>query len=245
MTATRQIERTILIFLLILGVSRSIASAGDYASRSVIGFSPDGRHFAFEQYGIEDGSGFPYAEIFILDTAENRWVPGSPVRKRLEDEQLGLDEARRGAKAEAAPVLAKLNITEPGEHLASNPRAELSAPLRRTVVNAAHSSAPPSEDPVVFTLEEKPFISADCQRYSDLPVQGFTLTMQRAGESAVALQDDAELPSSRGCALGYAIADIFSHGSGGKTTYAVLLHVQTLGFEGPNSRFLAVTRRLP
>jgi DNA mismatch repair protein MutS len=33
--------------------------------------------------------------------------------------------------------------------------------------------------------------------------------------------------------------------SGGRTTYAVLLHLRTVGFEGPDSRFLAVTRRLP
>ena len=42
-------------------------NAGDSAERRAMGFSVDGRYFAFEQFGIQDGSGFPYADIFIVD----------------------------------------------------------------------------------------------------------------------------------------------------------------------------------
>ncbi|MBN9059609.1 MAG: DUF2259 domain-containing protein, partial [Rhizobiales bacterium] len=45
------------------------AMAGDFAERSILGFSPDGGRFAFEEFGIQDGSGFPYSNIFVLDTA--------------------------------------------------------------------------------------------------------------------------------------------------------------------------------
>ncbi len=69
--------------------------------------------------------------------------------------------------------------------------------------------------------------------------------MTRAGGGEVTLHDDERLPESRGCTLGYAIADVLRHEGGGKTTYAVLLHVSTVGFEGPDSRFIAVTHRLP
>jgi predicted secreted protein len=36
---------------------------GDYADRTILGFSPDGGIFAFEEFGVGDGSGYPYATI--------------------------------------------------------------------------------------------------------------------------------------------------------------------------------------
>src|SRR5690606_36811639 len=41
------------------------AFAGDTASLDVLGYSPDGKVFAFEEYGIADGSGFPYSNIYF------------------------------------------------------------------------------------------------------------------------------------------------------------------------------------
>jgi predicted secreted protein len=34
---------------------------------STIGYSPDGRYFAYEEFGTHDGSGAPFAEITIVD----------------------------------------------------------------------------------------------------------------------------------------------------------------------------------
>jgi predicted secreted protein len=245
MIASRKIERCVLIILLICGLSKSIAVAGDYASRDILGFSPDGRYFAFEQYGVEDGSGFPYAEVFVIDASRDKWAEGFPIRKRIEDEKATVIQVRRALAQEAKAVSIRYAISDEGHHLASNPRAELSADPARVTVNAARRFTPPKREPVTFTLTEKPLKSAKCADYSDRPMKGFTLTMEPEGAAAVTLNDDASLPESRGCALGYAIADIVVHEHGGKTTYAVLLHVETVGFEGPDGRFLAVTRRLP
>ena len=68
-----------LALLLPLTVATVPARAADNAERAVVGFSPDGRYFAFEQYGVQDGSGFPYSEIFVIDLNANKWVKGSPV----------------------------------------------------------------------------------------------------------------------------------------------------------------------
>ena len=54
------------------------ALAADAADRAIIGFSGDGRFFAFEEFGIQDGSGFPYANIYVIDLEKDRWVEGSP-----------------------------------------------------------------------------------------------------------------------------------------------------------------------
>ena len=67
------------------------ASAGDFAERHIFGFSPDGSHFAFEEYGVQDGSGFPYSNIYIVDVANDSWLPGTPLRVRIDDESAGCD----------------------------------------------------------------------------------------------------------------------------------------------------------
>ena len=42
------------IALLAFAAAATRASAGDFADREIIGFSPDGTSFAFEEYGVED-----------------------------------------------------------------------------------------------------------------------------------------------------------------------------------------------
>lgn len=54
--------------------------AGDYAALQPIGFSADGNVFAFEEYGVQDGSGFPYSTIYVIDTRDDSFLPGAPVR---------------------------------------------------------------------------------------------------------------------------------------------------------------------
>lgn len=234
------------LFILVVAtvISKSIACAGDYASREIIGFSPDGGYFAFEQYGLQDGSGFPYSDIFIINTHGDAWVPGTPVRVLLKDENLDVEHARSQAKRNAQRLLKRFKIGAPGEHLASNPRAEVSADPHRVAINAAYNHTPPSEDIVRFSLAEKVLTSGECAKYSDLPIKGFRLTMQPKGKKAIVMQDDETLSKSRGCPLGYTFADIYRYRSDDAQTYVVLLHMQQHGFEGPDSRFLAVTRRL-
>lgn len=220
------------------------ALAGDYAKRDIHGFSPDSRYFALEQYGVEDGSGFAYIELFVIDTENDSWVDGFPVINRIEDESITLDSLRESFARERIGFLENFEIGDPGDHLASNPRAELNADPFQVVVNAAHRFTPPREELVTFSLSEKELTSDRCPDFTGQPLKGFTLTMLRNGEDAVTMQDDERLPESRGCPLGYAIADVVSHENDGVTTYAVLLHVEKIGFEGPDGRFMAVTVRV-
>ncbi|HEY7765546.1 MAG TPA: DUF2259 domain-containing protein, partial [Aestuariivirgaceae bacterium] len=97
------------------------AFAADAAERDILGFSPDGRYFAFEQYGVQDGSGFPYSEIFIIDLEEDRWLEGTPVRIRLDDETQSLGKARAEASGKAREYLLSARIEDNARVLASNP----------------------------------------------------------------------------------------------------------------------------
>jgi predicted secreted protein len=234
----------LLILVFLTALSKSIAFAGDYASRDVIGFSADGKYFAFEQYGVQDGSGFPYSEIFIIDTDDDSWVTGSPVKALIEDESRGVDVARKRAKRQAEPLLKRHRISEPGEHLASNPRSEISADPHEIAIDSNYQMTPPSRQLVRISISEKSLPSG-CKGFADEPIKGFTLTMRQEGQKRTVLHQDKRVPESRGCALGYSFADIYRHVSGGAQVYAILLHMEKIGFEGPDSRFLAVTTRLP
>src|SRR5471030_2236845 len=57
------------------------AQAGDAAARRVIGFSPDGAYFAFEQYGTLDraDSHSGWSEIAIVDTRTDEPAAGAPI----------------------------------------------------------------------------------------------------------------------------------------------------------------------
>ncbi len=91
----------------VLALLAAPAFAGDAANFAALGFSADGRYFGYEEFGVQDGSGFPYSNIFILDVTEDKWVGGSPFRVRLEDESPGLAGVRAEAMQKAGAKLAK------------------------------------------------------------------------------------------------------------------------------------------
>ena len=97
--------RRLLFAVLALCLATGAASAGDYADRTIIGFSPDGAYFAFEEYGVQDGSGFPYANIYVVDTATDSWVAGTPIRVMVQDETASLASVRFNAYEQANAIL--------------------------------------------------------------------------------------------------------------------------------------------
>jgi predicted secreted protein len=63
--------------LLIMGAAA--LWAGDSASFVDLGFSPDGKMYMFAQYGVQEASLRPWADIFIVDVARNAFVSGGRV----------------------------------------------------------------------------------------------------------------------------------------------------------------------
>lgn len=70
------------ILAIILCVTALWAFAGDAAVFQNLGFSPDGKYFMFAQYGVSEGSSLPYAELFTVNVAANRFVFGG-VKKSI------------------------------------------------------------------------------------------------------------------------------------------------------------------
>lgn len=226
----------------VLGVVTTLpALAGDFAERRLIGFSADGGRFAFEEFGIQDGSGFPYANIFVVDTTKDDWIPGTPVRVRLDDEEQGIAPARRVAAEKAAPYLD--GIDQPGTLLASNPITESGRDPHK-IAFKRHPALQLDGPDLTLELETLP-LSAPGNDDPDYKTHGFRLVL-KTEDGEVVLHEDKTLPASRGTALDYRINDVVIHQPFGRpATLVVLLQVLTRGFEGPDGRYLAVTAQLP
>jgi len=62
------------IFFLI--VFSGVLWAGDTAVFADLGFSPDGKTYAFAQYGVQSNTLRPWAELYIVDVQNNSFVNG-------------------------------------------------------------------------------------------------------------------------------------------------------------------------
>ena len=57
------------------------AVAGDVATFVDLGFSPDSAYFMFGQYGMDEASGSPYAETYLVDNKRNAFVKDGAARR--------------------------------------------------------------------------------------------------------------------------------------------------------------------
>ncbi|MBL4758286.1 MAG: DUF2259 domain-containing protein [Rhizobiales bacterium] len=220
---------------ILLGINH--ANAGDQAERRIIGFSENGAYFAFEQFGVQDGSGFPYSDIFILNIANDSWAGGSPFRTRLDDETQGLNEARTITAGKAAAAISSLGIHDAGILLASNPITEIGADAHHVAFR------PTNQIGAEWQLDINQFSLpvAGCSGF-DQDIRGFALflTMDENQEPKN-LHQDHSIPSSRHCPLNYGISDVILHGDyNAPNQLIVLVRVMSVGFEGPDLRFIAI-----
>lgn len=227
-------------------VSPLAAHAGDTAELNILGFTADGSVFAFEEYGIQDGSGFPYANRFYIDTATDSFVQGSPVRVRIDDENATLARARQQARSGGEAIVSDDELAANRGTLAGfNPVTELSADPQRIAVNP-RTVVPPVDEPVEFRIED--IYIGEVGRCDGLgEIKGYRLTRigVQPGQAAEMLHEDSSIPSSRGCPLGYRIGAVQTFfPDGGDPVFAVLIAVRSFGFEGPDHRWIAVPGRL-
>lgn len=230
-------------------LSATAAYAADGAQSRAIGFSPDGKYFAFEQYGIQDGSGFAYADIFIMDIAADQWVQGSPIRVLDESEEGSIDAARAKAMAQARPVIDSLKATGSFDTLLHRPFTDYANDRRK--VRFARWYASTADTGAYdylgsYELEVKDValpVPADCTETDIAMPVGLEVTVKnlKTGTSK-SMARDAAIPKSRGCPHAYDIEAVFApsaYGVPGDPVVA-LLGVYTRGFEGSDRRFIAV-----
>lgn len=213
------------------------AFAGDRAEIALIGFSDDGRYFAYEEYGIQDGSGYAFSSIYAIDLTTDRWMPGTPFKARAEDEDTPLAAIRAKAATLAKGPLDELQLGTPAIFTALNGDGE---PMdgQSLAFGTPGYGLSPVNDTRVLTLETFPLAApADCASYTDEPLLGFAVAA-----SGQEFHRDTAIPKSRNCPLAYRIYGMaepagFGYAAGGR---AAIISVYSFGFEGPDRRFIAV-----
>ena len=217
------------------------ATAGDMALADFIGFSDDARYFAFEEYGIADGSGSAYSWIYIVDLTEDRWAAGSPFHNEgLEDSQT-LAETRAKAMDAARPKLADLAINKPPQIAALSGDGVIGdASTMRFGFPMLNAPGATSGDFLLrletFDLPE----TADCNEQAGTGRMGFALTL-KDGDATRELHRDNRLPQSRDCPEGYRLyAVVFPYGDSEIGHAVAIVAFYPRGWEGPDRRFLAV-----
>ncbi len=234
------------------------APAGDAAARRVIGFSPDGTVFVFEQSTMiyEDDAAF--SEYVAIDTRTDKYLPGTPVRVLLRgDDGLDAGKAQEQAARKAEPILKKYKVGDNGTHIAGKPSMDLddggiyqmgAEPMSKTL-----DFTLPDGRKARLAVADRPLGSAVCEGYGGrgmkgkAEVAGLKLTLQIAGAPAVVMQEDKALPASRKCAAEYGIAEAWLHkaADGTVTLAAMIEYADNHDYHaGPNRRFMAVTKRL-
>lgn len=225
----------------------SSALAADGAKYRSIGFSLDERYFAFEQYGVQDGSGFAYADVFVLDIAKDAWLAGTPIKALLEDETGSVTAVRAKAKIDSASVLANAGISADAEILAANPFTEITAERSSITFHDHYNNGMgmfgSADNQGSWTLKAtsiKVPVEAECDE--DMEVLGLKLELRNHlnGETAI-LHEDSSVPKSRFCALAYDIEAVVQPAGGSeKGTRVAIIGVSRRGFEGADRRFIAI-----
>ncbi|MDB5531423.1 MAG: hypothetical protein JWR51_4526 [Devosia sp.] len=224
------------------------ALAGDRAQADYIGFSEDGRYFAYEQYGILDGSGGFYSDVFVIDLTKDKWLDGVPFSVQAdEDGPQSLADIRATALRSAQPMLAQYGISNPVVIAALNGDGVLGPndlPVDGKVIHFGQPFYAGIQYNYTLTLDQLDAEnSATCTESADGPYQGFVLTLaDNTSSTTREIHRDADeqpLPASRGCALSYSLYSIiYPLESEGDPIAMVSIYTQ--GFEGLDRRFIAV-----
>ena len=241
MTHFKQLTTFFTIFL----ASTFSTFAGDFAEFRSLGFSEDGKIFGFEQFGVQDGSGFPYAERFFIDTETDRYLKGTPIRVRLDDETASLYEARQIAKAKSQAIIDQYGIGEEyASFLAFNPSTEKSVdPYAITYQSYSYEPTPNAPNELKLELVNLP-PSKDCENITP-DAKGFRLHLTNKDiDMSGYIHEDKSVPKSRNCPIDYNIGGVLAFNRFGQThVHIYLVLIRSFGFEGPDGRWIAIAKR--
>ena len=236
--------------VLLLLSSCSILYAGHLATVNFLGFSDDGKFAAFEQFWIQDGSGFPEAEIVILSTGDNKIIEA--YRTAWSEELMYVDgvemyyenssnPAREIVLRSARSLLDSLGIApvNQGMHCISHP-------LTDTGVDEKYVSFVPWLNSVmwmgpeynlrIFNHEAMSESPPEWLSMFDTPVLLELIVTDSNGNEVMHLSDDSPIPGYE-YVSGYRIRDVYVFNG----VSVIILNATEPGFEGPNCVFRMVT----
>ena len=223
------------LILLVLALGTRMAVAAD-AEVKALGFSPDGRYFAFEQRGTDPGGVFMMTSA--MEVADNRLLKGGSL-SYSDDDKAKLKKATTATTR----LIRRLRIS-PKDFMTVSIRGIDVEPFEE----ASHKSlALPSGwfGPESWLVLQQYKFAARCPGGNASPV-GFGLSLERKNAPAIQLSRDVDIPSSRGCPTHYRVVDAHARKlKDGTVALAVIVQNFAPGFDAKNRNFIAVTALVP
>lgn len=215
--------------ILTLGLlASSLAHATDTKNFHNLGFSKNQAYFAFADSVVQDGSGFPLADIYVVNVAKNTIAKHTRV---MIDDDSSFDENDALQKAIVKADLAKNGIVAGQNQGVVTPASEQS-PMRLPFTANGRD----------YTVELKQLsagkLNPNCME--DLEDKMIEVTLESSSQR-ITLQKDQRQPKSRECSYAYSIDSAIVNGK----SLVVVLSYQTFGFEGPDTNHMVVTGTLP
>jgi predicted secreted protein len=228
-------------------LAATAATAGDFSTFQSLGFSPDGKVYAFEEFGVQDGSGFPYSNVYFIDTAKDAYLSGTPIRVRIDDEAADIATVRAQSRDKAKALIeAHKVLSNPGVLAAFNPMGEVGADRNR-IEYLQYAVEPTPGGSFALALQEIPLALSDkCRDITPDGGKGFRLKLvKRDGETAdTVVHEDTRIPDSRACPLSYQVSGALTFNPlDGDPVHVALVLVRSFGFEGADGRWIAVPFR--
>ncbi len=176
------------------------AHSGDASHPYPIGFSGSADTFAFADFGIQDGSGFAYASVYVLDISRDQFAV-APIHLVDREYEKGALTVLGEALESARPQLERLNINTPARLVYSG-KFEPPALNRTDAIEISWRDPTGPGMPrytLTLTLTQYPLETQGCD-------ESFGFSLASGGQL---LQHDETLPGSRGCPRAYSLARIY------------------------------------
>jgi predicted secreted protein len=231
---------------LLLVVSLVIPSwiqAGEAAVLNFIGFSQNGQYLAFEQFGTYDGQGGHFSHTYVVDVAKNKYAIKPQLHENIEGNITLLEFKNNLTSLQQTFIEPYQIIAENrGQQVIGRLFTDMGADRAKVQFSLQPPLVPLVQNTYTVILEEINAASeADCFGFGEAKRFRLKIIHDQTQTSQV-LQADRKLPTTRGCALGYRIQDVYIYDN---QWVSVFINMFTLGFEGQSMRYLVVTGRLP
>ena len=236
------------------------ALAGYVSNLQDVGFSNNGKYFAFTTTGDNGMSDMNCRTTTFINTVRNEWV-GRPYRScTFNEAEYGPEESKKmrkryaRARSEVKRLTKKLriNFKNDGQRVIirgafrywkASGSADKEFSKRGESVTF---TSPLNNTPYRLRLSKKTVNSAKCEGMMfSHPAAIFSLRMRNLKtKHSTPLQVDRRIPKSRGCPFHYRIQNVYTHTRGRGQVVVALLQYFSPSIEGPDEIFLAVSGRM-
>jgi predicted secreted protein len=222
-------------------VMANSAQASDGAALHVFGFSPQGDRFAYEESGIQDGSGFSFDRIVIIDIKQKTLRQYGSV---LQDDTAGIDDDERmrlRVRAQADRFVGNGGLGRYSARLVAQDAAVRAFDyLSGDMIGSSCSGQARLALPVEAVAPQGKVEVRRPEEASPFDARRLRVRLVRGDKTSVSLSVVPRRPDTRINDVTHAsLAAVYmSGGTHGRLTIVAVVNECHKGFEGPDRRFL-------